>query len=166
MNKINSELRKQAILLGLCDKWQDDWRNDWDNDKLVSKMFEGINFCMKHHWPENDYIRENFTEEFRHSHAILADDKYSLLNPPKALILGKSESTIRFNGMSQGDIYIRDNANVTITAKDRARVYVKVYDNAIVTAKADNSARIVIVKCSPDISIKTDGNVIVSKPKV
>lgn len=131
---------------------------------MADKLFEGINFCMKHHWPKNDYIRENFTEEFRHSHAILADDRYSLLNPPKALVLGKSESTIRFNGMSQGDVYIRDNANVTITAKGRSSVYVKVYENACIKAFAEDMARIVIVRCSPNAAIEQRGHVFVRKP--
>lgn len=161
MDKINSELKAQAIAHGMCADWQGKWEYDMPCDELAELMYKGINFCLKHNWPECAFLTNNFSVDERRRNNIIANDTYSLLNPEKTLVLGKSECKIRFNGLTSGNVYLRDNANVIITAKNRSRVYVKVHGNVNLTASTEDVAKIVIVKCSPGSVIKTDGNVVV-----
>lgn len=165
MEKRTEELKQQAISLGLCAEWQGRWNSDVDIKTLTDMMFEGINFCMKHHWPDTEAIVSILPQDFRRAHAIVANDTYSLLNPKKALITGDSSSNIRFNGIASGNVYVRDTSKVTITAKGRARVFVRAYENAEITAESGENAHIVVIKCSPTISVKQTGNVIVRTPK-
>lgn len=165
MDDINTELKRQAVSLGLCGKWTDEWTEDWDTETLTSKMFEGITFCMKNGWPDKETVIGTLPAAFRRSHNIVADDTYSLLNPGKALVIGESSSNIRFNGISSGSVYVRDTSRVSVTAKGRARVFVRAYGRASIAASAEDAARIVIIRCSPGVSVKSTGNVIVRAPK-
>lgn len=166
MNKLNKELKEQAIELGLCNDWQEMWKRGWNLQDMAKRMYEGINFCMEHHWPTCEFIRENFTQSFRRSVGVLADDTYSMYNPEKALILGTSISTLRFNGTGKGEIYVRDYSKVIVSAKGHSRVYIQVYDNAIIEADAHDQARLVVVRCSPNVTVNIkEGNAIVRDKK-
>ena len=60
MDQLNRELRDQAIALGLCGDWQDLWNRNWSKEKMIERMFRGLDFCLKHHYPSNDFIIKHF----------------------------------------------------------------------------------------------------------
>ena len=78
MNDLNKELKNQAIALGLCKPWQDSWKKDWPTEKMVERMYKGLDFCLKHHWPANDFILKHFDQEFRRNGNVYVNDKYSV----------------------------------------------------------------------------------------
>lgn len=153
MNELNMELRSQAVHLGLCNEWQEQWINDWSKEKMVEKMYSGLDFCLKHHWPSNDYILKHFDIDFRRKSNVYVDDKYSSLNAKQCLVLGKSNITFRYNGWSIGNIYVRDNSSAKVTAKNKSFVIVHLYENAYVTAEQLDKAKVVIIKHSANVTV-------------
>lgn len=161
---INEILRDDAISNGLCAQWQSDWREDWDAQKMVDKYKEGIDFCIKHGYPGNEFIKQNFPKELLRENAVLVDDRWSLLNQKTCVLLGNSESTIRYNGRTVGSVYVKDNSRCTITAKVFSFCLVHAFDNARINCEATEQAAIVIIKHSEKVIVdKSMGNIRVRK---
>ena len=159
MNELNKDLRNQAIALGLCNDWQKLWKNDWSKEKMVERMYKGLDFCLKYHYPSNDYILKHFDLEFRRQSNVYVNDKYSVCNPKQSLVLGSSEITFRYNAWGNGYIHVRDNSTVKVFARNKSFVIVHLYENAYVTAEQTDKAIIVLIKHSPNVTIVAEKNI-------
>lgn len=156
---LNEQIRSKAIEKGLCDKWKEDWESDWSLDKLVDKFYRGIDFFLDKRFVSNDYIKESFDKDWLRKNGILVDDEYSLLNPDSAIFLGNSQSTIRFNGYNAATIYVTDESNVKVIAKNKSFVLVHVLGNAQVEAKTYDSANITVLIHSKESIVIADNGI-------
>ena len=163
MNELNKDLRNQAVALGLCNDWQNLLNKDWSNEKMAERMFKGLDFCLKHHFPSNEYLSKHFEKDFLRKCNVFVNDKYSVLDPQNCLALGTSEIIVRYNGNSHGIIHFRDNSNVKIIAKGRSFVIVHLFEKSYVMAEQKDMAKIVLVKHSPDVTIVADNNIKVNE---
>ena len=159
MDELNKELRDQAICLDLCKDWQKLWQKDWNKEKMVQMMYKGLDFCLIHHWPSNDFIQKHFDLNFLRKSNIFVNDKYSVNNPAESLILGTSEIIIRYNTWNHGNIHVRDNSNVKLTARNSSFVIVHLYENAYIDAEQLDKAQVVLVKHSEKVTIVADSNI-------
>lgn len=126
---------------------------------MVEKMYEGIDFCLQHHWPTNEFILQHFPLAFLRQNNVFVNDKYSANNPEESIALGNSEITYRFNAAHHGILYVRDNCHVKITAKNRAFVLVHTFDTAWVEAQQYDQAQVTIIKHSADNIIKVTNDI-------
>lgn len=159
MNELNKELKGQAVALGLCELWTQMWSSDWSQQKLINKMYDGIDFCLKYHWPSNDYISKHFSLDVLRENNVFVNDNRSTLNPQNSLVLGSSNITYRYNGSGHGIIHIRDNSTIKVIAKNRSFVVVHLFEKAYITAEQYDMAKIVIIKHSSDVTIIADKNI-------
>lgn len=159
MNELNKELKNQAIALGLCQPWQESWKKDWSNEKMVERMYCGLDFCLKYHWPSNDFITRHFDLNFLRQNNIFVNDKYSVCNPKQSMVLGSSEMTFRYNAWGNGSIHIRDNSSAKIFARNKSFVMIHLYEKAYIEAEQQDKATIVIISHSPDVTIIADKNI-------
>lgn len=159
MNELNKDLRDQAVHLGLCTDWQKLWRKDWSQEKMVEMMYRGLDFCLQYHYPSNDFIIKHFDQDFRRKSNVFVNDKYSVINPKESLVLGTSDVTIRYNADSYGNIHVRDNSSVKLTARNRSFVIVHLYENASVNAEQFDKSKIVLIKHSDKVSIIADASI-------
>ena len=159
MNDLNKELRGQAVKLGICDEFLKLWSNDWSREKMVEMMYRGLDFCLIHHYPSNDFIVKHFSLDFLRKSNVFVNDRYSVVNPKKSLILGTSDVTFRYNMWENGRIYVRDNASLKLYAKNRCFVIVHLFDNATVDAEQLDKASVIIIKHSPKVTIRTNGSI-------
>lgn len=161
--ELSKTLRESARQNGLCDTWYNEWKDNTSKESLVAKMYKGLDFVLKNHWPSNAFIKENFSQDFLREAHVYVDDKHSALNPNQSLVLGESEITFRYNAAGHGDIHIRDNSSVKLTAKNRSFVIVHLYENAHIEAVQSDTATLTLIKHSHDVSIVTNGNVAVKE---
>lgn len=142
MNKVNKELRNKAVSLGLCDTWQKKWVKDKTPQQLIDMYKKGIDFCLESNYPDNKFIKENFTKQILSKNNIFVDEDFYVLNPENdCVILGESQGKLIFDGYAVRDIYINGNADVEIEASDFAKIFVNVYDDAqVVVTQKKNSA--------------------------
>lgn len=161
--ELSKTLRESARQNGLCDTWYNEWKDNTSKESLVAKMYKGLDFVLKNHWPSNAFIKENFSQDFLRKAHVYVDDKHSVINPKQSLILGKSDITIRFNSNGHGEIHVRDNSRVKLTAKTRSFVIVHLYENAYIYAEQTELAKVVLVKHSKDVTVVTEGNVTIKE---
>lgn len=156
--ELNISLRKDAIGFGLCKQWQADWKSDWDMQTLIDKYKEGIDFCLLNDYPGNEFIKTNFSQDILRENAILVDDKYSLLNQRICVLLGNSNSTIRYNGRNLGAVYVKDNSHCEVIAKGFSFCIIHAFGNSHLKCSAFDKANIVVLKHSKDIEVeKSEG---------
>lgn len=141
MNKVNKELRNKAVSLGLCDTWQKRWMKDKTPQQLIDMYKKGIDFCLESNYPDNKFIKENFTKDILSKNNMFVDEDFYVLNPENdCVILGESQGKLIFDGYAVRDIYINGNADVEIEASDFAKIFVNVYDDAqVVVTQKKNS---------------------------
>lgn len=141
MNKVNKELRNKAVSLGLCDTWQKKWMKDKTPQQLIDMYKKGIDFCLESNYPDNKFIKENFTKDILSKNNMFVDEDFYVLNPENdCVILGESQGKLIFDGYAVRDIYINGNADVEIEASGFAKIFVNVYDDAqVVVTQKKNS---------------------------
>ena len=156
--ELNVKLRKSAIESGLCDDWQKMWEKDWSLDKMVERFYQGIDFFLEKRFMSNQFIKDNFDKDFRRKNGVLVDDKYSLLNPEHAILIGESVSTIRYNGTNCATIYITDQSSAKVIAKNMSFVLIHILGNAKVECQQEHNAKVVAILHSHEASVVSDGN--------
>ena len=64
MNKLNEEIMSGAKACGICEEWYN-MMKDADKDGLLDMYKRGIDFVIKHSFPENSYLLSHSTDEIR-----------------------------------------------------------------------------------------------------
>lgn len=141
---VSEELKQQAIKLGLCREWTNDW-NKPDLDSLCEMFISGQDFCIKHNYPSNEYIKNNFGG-IAEDHGIFVDSNIELINPDIAILLGSTKGSITLSGFVSRDIYVRNDSDVSITIKDSAKAFIRVFNNAKVTVDNQSISKVFVYK--------------------
>lgn len=151
--QLNTLLRKEAVSLRICDKVLDQWDADKGDGELVALGYKNIDFLLKHHWPSNQTLKNIWPADFMRSHGVFVDDRLSVNNPENSLVLGESKITMRYNGWNIGRVYVRDDAHVFITAKNKSTVFVHAFENACIGIEQHDDARVVIIRHSDSVVV-------------
>lgn len=142
MDKLNTELRAEAIRNGLCAQWQADWADDKTPQELIEMYKKGIDFGIAYQYPSNEYIKANFDRDLLNHNLVFVDEDIDLDNAPSGVYVlnGECSGTIRLAPWAVATLYLRHDTNVSIEAGDFARVFVRLYDNADATVNVCESA--------------------------
>ena len=157
MNELNKTLKEEAINLGLCKQWTNMWNKNFSEQELINLFFEGIDFCISNRWPSAKFIKENFSVDTLRQNNVLVDDKWSLINPVYAALIGNSECTIRYNGRVSGRVYVMEGVSVKILANNRSFVMVHSFGKTNIECKASDSATIKIIHHWMKSEVKKNG---------
>ena len=147
----NTLLRAEALSLGICDKVLGQWGADKSDRELVALGYSNIDFLLKHHWPANNTLKNIWPVDYLRSNGVFVDDRWSVNNPENSLVLGESKVTMRYNGWNIGRVYVRDNTQTYITAKNKSTVFVHAFENACVHVEQYDDARVVIIRHSENV---------------
>ena len=131
--------------------------SDFKNtDKVLSFKAEKEIYLIK---KGADYflIKENFSVDTLRQNNVLVDDKWSLINPVYAALIGNSKCTIRYNGRVSGRVYVMEGVSVKILAHNRSFVIVHSFGKTNIECKASDSAMIKIIHHWVKSEVKKDG---------
>lgn len=135
-------MKAEGISLGMCEDGIKGWHADSSQQELIDKFKEYIDFCQRHDWPSNDFIKANFDRDLLHKNLIFVDEHIDLDNAPSGVYIvnGECSGTIRVAPWSVATLYLRHDTNVQIEAGDFARVFIRLYDNSNATVSAAENA--------------------------
>lgn len=142
MNNLSETLKQQARSLGLCDEWFGEWAENSSQQELIDKYVKGIDFAIKHQYPSNDFIKENFDHELLNKNLIFVDEFINEENAPSGIYIinGECSGSIRVSPWAVATIYVRHTSSINIVASDFAKVFVRLYDNAEVETSTSDGA--------------------------
>nr|DAV72141.1 MAG TPA: hypothetical protein [Caudoviricetes sp.] len=160
---LSRTLLNQAITLGLCQPWQQSWGTP-DQQGLIDKWLHGIDFAIKHNYPTNTFIKENFDKDILHKNGIFVDEDVQKRNIPQIAVLnGNCKGTLLFDGFSVCDVYVRHDSEVTIDCSQYCKVFINVYDRAKVNVIQKDIASVYVYIHGEDCVVETDGDVMQRK---
>lgn len=145
-NELSVTLRDSAVSIGLCDAWRNGWRDNATKQELLSKYIRGVDFCLQHKWPANEFLVENFGTELLEKNAMWINDNKSMkldkawneAHPLSyVVVLGTSTATFRVDVGAHPRFFVGDDANIKIVVHTNEDVMVEVRDRAQVEIITD-----------------------------
>lgn len=156
--EINKRLYDQGVQLDMCERVRKEWDKTLSEQELINLWYRNYDFALVNHFPDNKDIKDCFAKDILRKNCVLVDDMWSLLNPEKAMILGRSESNVRFNAFHVGQVWVRDTSCANIYVRDNAIVTVCVMDKAVLNiVNYSPSASVVVMKYSPTARMSSTG---------
>lgn len=137
-------LKERAINLGLCKEWTEAWQ-PCDQQELIDKYVKGIDFCIGKNYPAVDFIINNFDEELLKANDIYVQGDNSISYGCGTIILrGDSKNDIRIKDYAAVEIWIAENANLTINAGAFSKVFINMYGEGEVKANSEFGSKVYI----------------------
>lgn len=143
MNEVTKHLAKVARANGICTPWLNELKTTNDKDALVDMYVRGLDFCIAHDYPSNDFIREHF-KGIMEKHGVFLDDAIDLQNQCKCIALGETTGRVVADGYSVVEVWAKHQSSLNIVARDNAFVMVDVYDDAVVNVLANDRAKVCV----------------------
>ena len=188
MNKLNEEIMSGAKACGICEEWYN-MMKDADKDGLLDMYKRGIDFVIKHSFPENSYLLSHSTDEIlavgrverqgrgqgvrradenRHKHLIFIDETVPEGGGNGTYVFnGTCRGKISFDRYSASTLHIRDKSQVVISAKGLSKVFINVYDHSRVEIIQEDTAKVFVYlhgeTCHISSHEESCGNVFIRK---
>lgn len=162
-NNMSEELKSQAIGLGLCQQWTEAWGNP-NIQELINKYLHGLDFCIEHEWPSNEYIKKHVDKETLHRNNIYIDEDVQRRNARQIVVLqGKCTGTLLYDGLTTADIYVRHDSEITIDCSRISKVFVNLYDRAKVKVIQRDASAVYVYKHGDGCEVDAQGEVLQRK---
>ena len=143
--RLSARMRKEAVGLGLCGKWQEQWTKDTDVDVMLEMFVRGQDFCIKHDWPDVATLKRHGGGRLE-AHGIYADAEFEERNVRTVIAVGGCNGTVTTDGRQVTSVYVRHGSRVRIEASGKSRVFVEVYDEGDVEVESKDDARVFVYR--------------------
>lgn len=157
MKNIAEILRLMAINEGAYCSIITQW-DDPDTATLAQKYIEGIDFCIEHDFPSNEFLKTHFGSQMQ-QYGIFVDEKVYGKNLRHLVVNGQSKGKVSYDGCAFGKIYVRHKSHLEIDIYDDSIVNVEVYDKSMVTICNKGEKKACVYLYGGKIKIK--GNVVI-----
>lgn len=160
---VSEDLRRKAISLGLCHKWQRSWATSTNKDELVEMYKRGLDFCIENNYPTNEYMLKHF-DGIMQRHGVFVSNFIDLKNAKEVVLNGECSGYLLYDMYSVGNVYVRHESKIDIVAKENSKVFVTCYDSSRLTLRTEGRGSIIVYNYgSADIS--ASGNVEIKDKK-
>lgn len=154
------ELKKEAKRLDACDRGMSDWDNLHSDLDLIQKYVKESEFCIKHDFPNMEYIKENFSKDMLHKGGVWIDDEILSIPERKSVLNGHCFGSATFSGITSRLIRIRHTSEIELIADGNSRLFVHIYDDVRLKVNTKNQGRIYVYQHGGTI-VAQSGDVIV-----
>lgn len=169
---MSAVLKMEAIKNGLCEQWTDEWTDEETKDSLIMKMKRGMDFCLKHGYPDRmmyDTLKASFGEKYLKGRHIFLDEEFSdgHYSDVATIIGGESLGELAFSDYDTSTLYVMGDSQVTVSVSGNAIVFVRVYDKAIVDVIQRGEGKAIVTRYGEDAIVRNQGHVMLrEKPAV
>lgn len=160
--RLSEALKQSAVSLGMCDEGIAGWLKYKSLDDLCEHYWEGIEFIIDHPgWPSNEWLIDNVGRKRLGQHDIYVDEEVNVFNPYHAVFNGKCSGKVIAERYSAPELYIRNDSDITVYAKDTAILHINIYDSAKVTVHCDDFAKCTIYRYGGTVNYDGVGKVVI-----
>ena len=158
--KLNYELAKQAKAHGICENWYLELKNENNIDKMLDMYVKGIDFCLSNDYPSNHFIAKNFKGKME-KHGIHLDEVLDTIGQPKVIALGKCKGIINAESFEVCEVFIKNESELIVMAKENSFVMIDIFDNAKVHIFTYDNAKVCVNRYGGQITESTNENSII-----
>ena len=161
---LNSKLKQRAVQLGLCTQWTSEWESEESQDMLVKKYKRGIDFCIENNYPNNEFIKANFSRDVLLNNLVFVDESINIDGVSGIYVInGSTVGTIIFRGYSVGTLYRRHNSNIKVICEDMSKVFITLLDSASLDISQQDAAKCYVYQRSNKCTTTHCGDVLIRK---
>lgn len=142
MDSLNAILKRDALALGMCEKWSKEWDRSWNDMEFCERFKSGQDFCIAHDYPALDFIRKYFDGGELSRFGVYVDrlPEGGELRNGTYVFLGECEGSVSVPRWGAVVIYARHCSRLRVTAGDFSRVTVRLYEASEVDVESSESA--------------------------
>lgn len=146
MDSLNAVLKREAVGLGLCEKWTKEWDHSYDDYEFCEKFKTGQDFCIKNEFPSVDFIKKYFDTSALSRFGVFVDSLFDGDGEPLRngtyVCLGECEGTMVFPRWSSAVVYARHYSRLRIVAGEFSKITVRLYDDSEVEMVEKENSRV------------------------
>lgn len=140
--KLKKRLAAEAKAKGICREWYEFILNAPDKQRLLTLFVKGCDFCLLNDFPSPE-LRAEFNDT-RREYGIFINDRVAVKSLRNIFTFGTTTGRAEYANFDVGQIYARQDTEITITATENAYVVVDVADRAKVNIEASGKAHVSI----------------------
>lgn len=141
LKELNKVLRNKAIKSGLCFDWQQNvWKEDLDYAGLLAIYKRGLDFSVKNHWLDYDFIKEVFPAEELHKACVYIYEDVDLDGLSGEYVFVGCTGKVRFGDFCASTIYLFEDTHLDVSANDFAKLFVQMYDDSSCDVQRNDDA--------------------------
>jgi len=137
------ELAKEAQTKGICTPGMKKILQSNDKEALLNYYIEGLDFCLEHDFPSNDYLKTEGSDLLAIK-GIYIDEDIATVNDRRLVLLGKCKGHVVANEYSVMDVFVKHESTVQLYANDHSFVRIDCFDTVNVQIYASGNAKIVV----------------------
>lgn len=160
MKNLSERLKNEAIGLGMCDRYRNEWVGTASKDEMAEKFVRAQDFCIRHDWPTPEFIKKNFGD-IMHAHGIFADESFNVSGVPTLICVGKCDGFVILERNLSSDIYVRHQSKLRVDVRGISRAFVSIYDDAEVWVSAGDRAKAFVYIHGKRCKAHTEGDVVI-----
>jgi hypothetical protein len=122
-------------------------------------FLEGIDFCISEDFPSPELFKA--FDGIRQQYGIFRDESIQTENSQYVAAFGKCEGTVIYTGYKTGQVFVKHESNLTVTASENSFVMVDVFDSSDIKIIASGNAKVCVNKYGGNITEVTSGNAII-----
>lgn len=160
---IGKQLKSQAERLGACQNGTQGLEN-LNEQGLINRYIHFIDYASKVGFPSNEFIKENFDKSLLEHNNIYVDAEFERRNARQVVVVqGKSNGVLLYDGYTVADVYVRDSSEVVIDCSRMSKVFINVFNNANVKVTQRDGASVYVFRHGNECSICSEGEVMQKK---
>jgi hypothetical protein len=140
--KLNKELAAEAKAKGICEEWHDRLQQTEDKHSLVKMFLDGIDFCISEDYPSPKFFK--LFDGIRQQYGIFRDESIQMENSKYVVAFGQCEGKAKYTAYTVGQVFVRHESKLTVTASGHSFVVVDIFDNAEIKVEASDNAKICV----------------------
>lgn len=144
LNQLKKALAAEAKAKGICSEWHTFILNATSKERLITLFVKGQDFCEKNNYPSPE-LRTEFADIRNHFGVFCADDNIAAKSLRSVIAFDKATGKVEYSNFDVGQVSVRSEARISITADANAFVCVSVYDRAEVEITARGSAKVSVI---------------------
>lgn len=147
LNSINKYLRNTAVEHGLCNQWQSEWQESKSTAELCDMFKRGMDFCIKHDYPNKDVIKHNFNRDELNENSIYVDQSVNINGTNGTYVfIGDCQGCLNLRPYSAALIYVRHNSKITINSGYECYINIFIRDDSEVEIGDVNESAVKIFR--------------------
>lgn len=156
LKQLKRALAAEAQAKGICSEWYNFILRATSKERLLTLFVKGLDFCLDNNFPSSELIKE--FDGVRQSYGIFLDEEIAVKSLRSIVALGMSTGRVEIAKFGTAQVWVRDNAKLTVIAKENAFVCVDIADRAEVEIIASESARVSVFQHGGECVNQTSDN--------
>lgn len=142
--ELKRRLAAEAKAAGICPEWYDFILKATSKERLITLFVKGQDFCSENNYPSPE-LRAEFADIRARFGVFCADDRVTAKSPRSVIAFDQAAGSVEYGNFDAGQVWARDNSEITITARNNAFVVVSVDGAAKVKVIASDNARVSVI---------------------